>query len=158
MSDGGTEDQFQRVEVVPGSVAPLSIGEEVVIEAGRRLFLESVEVSRDFARQMITVSSGAVPIYVALLGIADLRHRSTSSLVLVSIPALVFLSSTLFFVLALLPRKALISVQILDDIREARNRLMSARYLWIKLGLAIFGAGVCSALASVLALMGSTRA
>jgi hypothetical protein len=57
-------------EVVPGSVAPLSVGEEVMIEAGRRLFLESVEVSRDFARQMITVSSGAVPIYVALLGIA----------------------------------------------------------------------------------------
>lgn len=157
MSDDNVEDQSQHVEVVPGSVAPLSIDEEVTIEAGRRLFLESMEVPRDFAKQMITVSSGAVPIYVALLGIAGLKGRSTAALILASIPALVFLSTTLIFVLALLPRKALISVQILDEIQEARNRLMTARYLWIKLGLITFTVGICSALASVMALMGSRR-
>jgi hypothetical protein len=85
MSDNNVEDQIQNVEVVPGFVAPLSVDEEVMIEAGRRLFLESIEVPRDFAKQMITVSSGAVPIYVALLGIADLKHRSTDMLILVSI-------------------------------------------------------------------------
>lgn len=157
MSDDNVGDQVQSVEVVPGSVAPLSIDEEAMIDAGRGLFLESIEVPRDFAKQMITVSSGAVPIYVALLGIANLKHRSTATLILVSIPALVFLFSALVFVMALLPRKALISIQIIDEIREARNRLMATRYLWIKVGLIIFAAGVCSALACTLALMASMR-
>jgi hypothetical protein len=157
MSDDNVGDHTERIEVVPGSVAPLSIDEEATVEAGRRLFLESIEVPRDFAKQMITVSSGAIPIYVALLGIANLKHRSIAALILVSIPALVFLLSALVFVIALLPRGALISVQILDEIREARNRLIVARYFWIKVGFAIFTAGVCLALASVLALMASMR-
>ena len=155
--DDAVRKAGRAVEVVPGSVAPLSPDEEVMIEAGRRLFLDSLDVGRDFAKQMITASSGAVPIYVALLGIADLRHRLTSTLILVSLPALVFLSCTLFFVLALLPRRELMSIQIIDDIRDARNRLMRARYLWIKIGLIAFGSGTLAALACVVALMSSRR-
>src|ERR1700735_4141930 len=103
MSDMGISGQSQDIEVVPESAAPLSIDEETIIEAGRRLLLESIDVSRDFAKQMITVSSGAIPIYVALLGIANLRRRVPVTLILVSLPSLVFFSATLLFVLALLP-------------------------------------------------------
>lgn len=100
MSDDNADDQAKQIEVVPGSAAPLSIDEEALIEAGRRLLLESIDVSRDFAKQMITVSSGAIPIYVALLGIADLRNRAPATLILVSLPSLVFFGSTLLFVFA----------------------------------------------------------
>jgi len=158
-ADGATadEDKIQHAEFVPGSAAPLSIDEEAMIEAGRRIFLESVEVSRDFARQMITVSSGAIPVYVALLGAAGLKHRSTATLTLASTPALLFLSAMLFFVIALLPRKEFFAVQIIDEIRDARNRLVRARFLWIMLGFVLFGSGICAALTSILLLMTSTN-
>jgi hypothetical protein len=55
MSDMGVSGQSEHIEVVPGSAAPLSIDEETIMEAGRRLLLESIDVSRDFAKQMITV-------------------------------------------------------------------------------------------------------
>lgn len=156
MSDMNASGQSQNIEVVPGSAAPLSIDEEAIIEAGRRLLLESIDVSRDFAKQMITVSSGAIPIYVALLGIANLRHRAPVTLILVSLPSLVFFSATLLFVLALLPRKTSFSMQLLDEIKNARDGLIRARYLWIKLGLAVFSVGVISAVGSILALMSSS--
>jgi hypothetical protein len=106
---------------------------------------------------MITVSSGAVPIYVGLLGIAGLKHRSTVTLILVTMPTLAFFSSILFFALALLPRPGFISVQIIDEIREARTEIISTRYLWIKIGFSAFGAGVLSAVVSVMTLMSSAN-
>lgn len=141
------------IEVEPGSVAPLSLDEEVIIATGRRLLVESIEQSRDFAKQMITVSSGAIPIYIVLLGVANLRGRTSTTLLLVSLPSLVLLFSTLLFVLALLPRQKLFSMQVIDQVRDARDELLRVRYRWIKLGLTAFVLGVVSAIAVVLALM-----
>lgn len=147
------EPAARNIEVEPGSVAPLSLDEEAIIEAGRRLLTESIELSRDFAKQMITVSSGAIPIYIALLGVADLRGRTSLTLLLVSLPSLVLLISTLFFVIALLPRQQLFSMQFINDVRDARDELLRVRRRWIKVGLTAFGLGVVSAIAALLALM-----
>jgi hypothetical protein len=106
MSDTSFGGESHDIEVVPGSAAPLSIDEETIIEAGRTLLLESIDVSRDFAKQMITFSSGAIPIYVALLVKANLRHRVPVTLILVSLPSVVFFVATLLFTLALLPWRA----------------------------------------------------
>lgn len=155
-----TEDashQRPEVEVVPGSAAPLSIDDEAVIEVGRRLLVESVDVTRDFAKQMITVSTGAIPVYVALLGLADLRHRSTTTLVLASLPSIAFLVAALFFVIALLPRRKFFSAQILDQIKKARTNLLLTRYRWILFGLVIFGLSIISSIITILTLMSTHR-
>ena len=155
-----TEDvtpQGRGVEVVPGSAGPLSIHDEAIIEVGRRLFVESVDVTRDFAKQMITVSTGAIPVYVALLGLAGLRRRDVTTLVLASLPSVAFLVAGLCFVLALLPRKEFFSVQILDQMQEARRNLLRKRYRWILVGLAVFGASIISSIVVILTLMSTQR-
>jgi hypothetical protein len=152
-----TTGQGQHVEVVPESAEPLSIHDEAIVEAGRRLLVESVDVTKNFAQQMITISTGAIPVYVALLGLAGLRQRNTTTLVLASLPSIAFLVSTLCFVLALLPRKEYLSVQMLDRIQEARGNLLRTRYRWIILGLAIFGLSIMSSIIVVLTLMGTRR-
>jgi len=149
--------QKPSIEVVAGTAVPLSIHDEAIIEVGRRLFVESVDVMRDFAKQMITISSGAIPVYVALLGLADLRHRNSTTLVLASLPAVAFLVAGLCFVIALLPRKEFFSVQILDQMQETRRNLLRKRYRWILAGLGIFGTSIISSIIVILTLMSTRR-
>lgn len=155
-----SEDKVQptpRVEVVPGSAKPLTIHEEAIIDAGRQMFAESGQVSRDFAKQMITAASAAIPVYLGLLGAAGLSHRSRTTVLLVALPSLAFLLSVLLFVLALMPRRELVSLQNLDQLSDAREKFLRTRYQWIQIGLTVFGSAVIGAIASVLTLMSTSR-
>lgn len=158
MGEPGNVEPENRIEVVPNPVhPPLTAHEEAILEAGRRLMVESIDVSRDFAKQMITVTSGAIPIYLGLLSIAKLQQRAPATLFLSSMPAVSFFLSALFFVLALLPREGFFSLQIINEVRNARNKLLRRRRRWIMAGLTVFGVGVLSAIAVTLSLMGTTR-
>jgi len=152
MSDDQRE-QRRHVEVVPGSAAPLSVQEEAIFEAGQRMMAESNDVSKDFAKQMITVSSAAIPVYLALLQAIGLSHRSRTAILLVSLPSLALLLSILLFVVALLPRTRLVSLEVISEIRDVRDKIIRARYRWLLIGLAVFSVAVLSAIASMLVLM-----
>ena len=114
-----------------------------MLEAGRKMLSDSIVVGRDFARQMVTLSSGAIPIYVALVGLAYPRDAATPVLFL---PPTLFLLAVLTFAWSALPKHGVVSLDVIEDIARARDEAIkvSSRGLWT--GFAIFSLAIASAI------------
>jgi hypothetical protein len=82
--------------------APESPHNAALYEAGKQLLVDSVEVGRDFCKFMVGVSTGAIPTYLALVGLATgktFRPSFTEGLILLT-PAVLFLAGAGIFALA----------------------------------------------------------
>ena len=86
-------------EVEIREVGTRSPHNEGLYEAGKALLVESIEVGRDFSKSMITVATGSIPVYLALVGLAvgkEFRPSLGEGIVLVLGPAGFLLSATAF--------------------------------------------------------------
>jgi hypothetical protein len=101
-------------------------------------------IATDFCKTMLTTSTGAIPVYFAMLKYLGIEQIDSTFLASAGIlPPLLFLAAIVLFVLALRPR--------FRTLTEAEfGTFRTERYLWlnryIMAGTALFAAGVCLAI------------
>lgn len=117
-------------------------------EAGKTLFIESIETGREFCKFMIGSSAGGVPIYIGLLGLLlHDRHRpSTAHASLLLVPVILFLAAAIVACIGYLPKSAQLAMDVVDEIRGERERLIKHRR---RLGIVSFGLFVTAMLAAL---------
>ena len=138
-------------EVSVTDTARLSPHGEALYEAGRAMLVGSADVGRELCKTMLTVSSGAVPVHVALIGLAAGKDFDFSPLTgaLALLAPTLYLAAVCAFAYGYFPIK--IKAMSLEDpasIEAARVATMTRRYTWARNGFALFGAGVIATLGS----------
>jgi len=131
-----------HVEVV--AVGMLTESDKALLEAGKKLLVDSIDVGREYCKYMIGVASGAIPVYVAVLklGVADKYVPSAGTYVLWAVPAILFLLSSLAFSIGYFPGRTHIAIDNMASITEARTAIIDRRRCWSITGVVLFSAGV----------------
>lgn len=135
-------------EVISGE--PLTFADEVMYEAGKAMVMESVASGRSFCQSMISVSTGAIAVYVGLVKLywSD-KYVPTGSAGLWTFgPGLLFLLSAFLFVAGYLPSSTSFSLDILEEIEKARLEAINRRSFFAWSGFVTFGLGIALALAA----------
>ena len=141
-----------RDHVKVADVRARSPHNEGLYEAGKALLVESIDVGRDFCKSMITISTGSIPVYVALIGLAvgkDFRPSFGQAIVLVLGPV-AFLLSAAAFAIGYFPKKTAFSLDLPDEIEAARTATLRKRTLWSTIGFALLLLGIALALAGLI--------
>lgn len=144
MSKKSDEKGEQDVSISVASAEVLTEHDKGIMEAGRRIYVESVDSGREYCKHMIAVSAGAIPIYVGLLklGISDKHSPSATEYLIWMIPAILFLSSLLAFSFGFLPGSHKINLGNLNSVESVRNKLIMQRQIWSLLGFVLLAFGV----------------
>ncbi|MFQ5981462.1 MAG: hypothetical protein ACE5OZ_25240 [Candidatus Heimdallarchaeota archaeon] len=127
-------------EIVLDSIGLLTRRDEIILELGKKLFLEANSVARDFCKSMIGISTGAIATYLLILkfvGIENLKDQPTIFLATI-IPSLLFLLSALVFVIGYRPTGLNVDLEIIEEIQEAQQHLARRRTHWISIGTILF--------------------
>jgi hypothetical protein len=123
-----------------------------LLEAGKAMLLDSIDVGRDFCKTMITVCSGAVPIHVALIGLAagkDFDFDTATGALALAAP-LLYLGALCVFAFGYFPSRGTLSIENLDSIEQARVHAVERRYGSAQIGVVIFVVGVLMTLAAAI--------
>ena len=59
--------EIEKTKLELDSVGPLSPHNEALYEAGKEMLISSISTAREFCKFMITVLTGAIPLYLGLL-------------------------------------------------------------------------------------------
>ena len=134
------------------SVEPLSPHNEALYEAGKDVLKSSISTARDFCKFMITMSTGAIPTYLALLEfvLPEEIVLPVDRLVLSVIPPFIFLISAVIFTLGYLPATHHFSLDIVEEIRTMYQGMIVRRKKFIKYGIVVFLVGSISAIVSII--------
>jgi hypothetical protein len=143
------EKEIPTESVVPGECP--TIHDEGVLEAGKKLLLNSVDDSRDYCRHMISLSTGAIPAYLAILKLwfPEDNVVPVGIRVFFAVPVIAFLLATLFFSSGYLPEKYEINVGNERYIEEVRSTLMRNRAVCGSVGFTLFCLGTVIAVVLV---------
>ena len=146
------ENESTKRIVAIAEVTSPTIQDEALLEAGRRLLLNSVDDSRNYCQQMISVATGAIPIYLAILKLWFPSDEVAPARVstFFAAPAFLFLLAALSFSLGYLPLQYEMNIGNLDSIEDVRSRLMRHRAKWGFIGLSLFCLGIVIGVISVL--------
>lgn len=138
--DHVVEDQqsTNKVEVLQAeAVSPHS---RAVYEAGKTILIDSIKTGRDFCQFIITTSTGAIPVYLAIIIFLLPKDYALGTLrgILVAGPAFIFLIAALIFAYGYFPTGDCFSLDIIDEIEKARNRIIGRRKKLAAIGFGIF--------------------
>ena len=135
------KSESQGVELV--GVSAVTPHNRALYEAGKNLLVESITTSRDFCKFMISMSTGAIPIYLALIKfvLPDKYTLTFNQSALVVIPAFLFLIASIVFTFGYFPQSAYFSLDIIEEIERERKKTleMRAKVTWIGFGLFLIG-------------------
>jgi len=133
------------------SVGPLSPHNEALYETGKEMLKSSISTARDFCKFMITVSTGAIPIYLGLLKLVlpENTMLSLTELLLSTIPPFFFLIGAIVFTLGYFPQVDYFSLDIIDEIKRAYEKTVIKRRKFTICGTALFVIGTILAILSI---------
>ena len=138
-----------------GPAQPVSPQDQGLYEAGKQLLVESISVGREFCKFMVGVSTGAIPLYLALLTLAlpkDYRPAWGKG-ILAIVPASLFLLAAVTFALGVFPRTGQFSLDYPEQIDAARSKAIDWRRSVSIVGFLLFGvAALMSIVATIAAL------
>jgi hypothetical protein len=117
-------------------------------EAGKHLIVQSLEVGREFCKFMIGVCTGAIPVYLALVGLAAGRayRPGFAEGVVLLVPPVLFLAAAGIFAWGYFPVPSRFSADLPHEIEAARAENMDRRYRAAKFGFGLFAVATCVAL------------
>jgi hypothetical protein len=136
-----------EIEVV--AVEPESPHNAALYEAGKTLLIESVQVGREFCKFMVGIATGAIPTYLALVGLAvgkDYSPSNAEGILLLVAPTL-FLAAAGVFAFGCFPVSGTLSLDIPSEIESARTAATDRRRKCALIGFTLFGVGVACAVA-----------
>jgi hypothetical protein len=120
--------------------APISPHSKALYEAGKSILTDSLETGREFCKSMIGMSTGAIPIYLAILTfmLPEKYKLGFAAGGLIALPAIGFLIASLLFVIGYLPVSGEISLDDVDEIDRERTRIIRHRIAFIWSGFGLF--------------------
>lgn len=147
--NNNAESIKDRLEIE--SVGPLSPHNEALYETGKEMLKSSISTARDFCKFMITISTGAIPIYLGLLKLVLPENitLSLTELLLSTIPPFFFLISAIVFTLGYFPQVDYFSLAIIDEIKRAYEKTVIKRRKFTIGGTALFVIGTMLAILSI---------
>lgn len=129
------KDESLEVDLVD----TLNDTDKALLEYGRNVLVNSVDVIKNFAQSMITLVSGLFAVYFALLqflGITSLQTVQTATIKdVIVLPPIFLIISLMFFVLAVLPIPGKLSLNILSDIERDRRLTFFIKYFAVISGM-----------------------
>ena len=130
-------------------VQPITPHNAALYDAGKKLLVDSVDVSREFCKLMITTSLSAVPIYLALLQLAIGKEYHPTFVIgaLFVFPAALFLVSAIVSVFGYLPGDARFSLDLPEEIESTRSAVIRRRLRAARVSLLVFSAAALSGVA-----------
>lgn len=143
-------------DIQVGEPQPVSPHNQALYEAGKQMLVESVSVGREFCKFMVGISTGAIPLYLALLQLAlpkDYRPDCVKGIVGIA-PAATLLAAATVFALGVFPQSDTFSLDLPDEIDEARTAVIDRRGRLAAIGFFLFAA---AALAAIVVTIGALR-
>jgi len=139
------ESEFVIVAEDVQAVTPTN---QAIYEAGKSMLIESISTGREFCKFMIGTSMSAIPIYLALLKfMLPEKYVPTIQVGLLAlIPAVLFLSAGVVFLIGYFPQKGIASLDIPAEIEEERRKSVQRRYRLSVGGFSIFCIAVLAGL------------
>jgi hypothetical protein len=133
---------------------PLTPHDEALLEAGRKLLVQSLTASADYCKTMIRMSFGAIPVYMTLLKFARSAKATSSGsgggdLLHAIAPAVLFLGAALTFVYGYFPKSGDISLEDPNAIEQARKNVMGHRSCWMWTGTGLLTGGTIWAIVRI---------
>ena len=131
-----TENNNIELEVVQ-DITPHN---KALYEAGKKLLIDSIDVGREFCKFMTTTTLGAIPVYLALLKLVlpqDYTLQKHDEVILL-VPAILFLISSIFFIIGYFPQKSHLSLDLPDEIEKERSSTIKRRHRYAICGFVIF--------------------
>lgn len=126
------------------NVQDISPHNKAVYESGKKMLVDSITVGADFCKTMITISTGSIPTYLALIKFVQPEKYvlNFTQISLIGFTAILFLSATISFAVGFLPTVSSFSLENLDEIELNRAKVIKKRALKIKLGMLFYILGV----------------
>src|SRR6266700_231133 len=127
--DDATKAQRHVHKVEVSQVGAVSPHNKAVYEAGKTMLIDSIKTGRDFCQFMITTSTGAIPLYLAIITFLLPKNYSLDLLmgIVVAGPAVLFLLAVLIFAYGYFPTSDYFSLDVIEEIEMARNRNIDRR-------------------------------
>jgi hypothetical protein len=146
---------LSRIDVDEGKAEPLSPQDSVLCEVGDAMVKGSMETGRDFCKTMITLTTGSIPIYFALLGFLLPRVATLPAywLLLFMVPPVLFLIAAMIFLLGYLPKKHDVSLIELETVKKTYIDTVNRRRNLMIAGAAFFLIGYIITIIYLLALI-----
>jgi len=145
----------RKVEVL--QVQAVTPHNRAIYEAGKTMLIDSLKTGREFCQFMITLNTGAVSVYLALLTFLLPKNYSLSLLkgALDAGPALLFLLSALIFAIGYFPTVDSFSLDIISQIERVWSAVLQRRKKFTTIGFGIFVTASVYAIIMVLVNIGS---
>ncbi len=128
------------------SAQPLEPNDQALLAFGKQVYAESVNVHVSYGKTMITLISGFFAAYFALLKFLGIDN--ISSVVFQSLPGigwtpiLFILAIVVFVVGVVLPLPQFVSLNDLSNLKIARKRLITIKYIFCLVGTGFFLSGL----------------
>lgn len=144
------DENCKTIEVT--DLRPLSPHTQALYEAGKSVLIDSIQTGREFCKFMIGAATGGIPIYLGLLSLflPQKYHPSFSEGVTLLIPALLFLATAVVSVIGYFPKCTRVSLEILEEIRNDRDRIIAWRRRFGILAFVMFLVAIVAAIVFVL--------
>lgn len=141
--------------IVVESVQPLTTDSQAIVELGKKLFVDSLDTTRDTCKLLVTLGASAIPVYVALLRvvIGERSQPTAPEVALQFAPGVFFLASTIAAVDGLRPLKGRIVLNVIEDIVNYRDTLLSRRASAANWAFWLFAVGVGATLVAGLVFL-----
>lgn len=130
------------------SVSEITPHNEALYEAGKKLLIEAISTGREFCKFMISISTGAIPVYMGLISfIIPTDYVAPASQINYSIlPPMLFFISSVFFTIGYFPKSTNFSLDVIEEIKNARDKIIKKRMHFIWIGMVTFSFGVLLAI------------
>lgn len=136
-------DVTDLADVCVQAVSPASPASQAIYAAGRSLLASSPALTQDFAKTMITVSTGALTLYFAVMKfvIGDKAPATAFDAVVLGLPAAAFFVASVLFAWAYTPRHRDLQLDIPERMAAGMASVATHRERWNRAGLWLFVAG-----------------
>lgn len=143
MSDDAKNDQKEASERI--YTEALTAQDEALLEFGRQLLTKSLNSLTDFSKLMITLCTGLISVYLAILKFLGIEKAieeiGTIMSILAIIGPLILIVSMIFFILAILPLKVSISLIDIENVRDVRKKMLDTKHRNALIGVILFFCG-----------------
>ncbi|RFF42405.1 hypothetical protein D0A38_16615 [Xanthomonas campestris pv. incanae] len=124
--------------------------EAALVEYGKQLLLKSTETALDFHKTMLGISATFGTLVAALIPVLVWGDKEAKVPMaegwLLILPLLLMLLSSVVFAWGYYPRHATININVIEDIKAAREKVITSRKVLAGVGLGLFSASLLLAL------------
>ncbi len=132
----------------PSPISPLNMA---LFEAAKKELADSIDAARRFGLSMISLSVALIAAYLPLVKFVGIDWKAASILpkIAYALPPFSFWGSCILFILACFPRTYEFSLEIPDEIKEARDKIIKERRTWIRWATVLLLLGIFVAIIAI---------